>query len=148
MQLLDLPLEVFRAILEETVIVLGPDRAPRLRLVNSKYSFRPEFASQKLINPNTIRLEFFDDEVMRAVCMTGILECSSPMNFVYGPWLAYYLQRRVLAHRAQDNKNYLLCTLRGVGRQTMRRKKTRNLTCLVAGSGRIYRVRGLVGPER
>lgn len=38
MELLDLPLEVFRAILEETVIVLGADRAPRLRLVNSTVS--------------------------------------------------------------------------------------------------------------
>ncbi|KAL1984028.1 hypothetical protein VTN96DRAFT_9625 [Rasamsonia emersonii] len=89
MELLDLPLEVFRAILEETVIVLGADRAPRLRLVN----------------------KFFDGEVIRVVCITGILDSS---HLTYGPWLAYHLQSRVLAPRAQDNNNYLLCTLRRV----------------------------------
>ncbi|KAL2007052.1 hypothetical protein VTN00DRAFT_8490 [Thermoascus crustaceus] len=85
MELLDLPLDVFRTILEATVIVLGAQRVPRLRLVN----------------------KFFDGEVIRAACITGILDYCP---HVWGPWVAWHLQRRVLAHRARDN-NYLVCTL-------------------------------------
>lgn len=44
MRLLDLPLEVLQAIVEETVLALGPFKAQRLRMLNSMYicaSWRP-----------------------------------------------------------------------------------------------------------
>lgn len=102
MELLNLPLDVFPTILETTVIVLGAERAPRLRLVNSTVSTPP-----KLLITLTRVPEFFDGEVIRAVCTTGILDYYPRL---WGPWVAWYLQRRVLAHRARDN-NYLVCTL-------------------------------------
>lgn len=75
MDLQNLPAEIFIKIIEQLVITIGPFRAVRIRLVNSKLYCNIYAPANR---PLTFSLEYFDTAIVEALTTTEVIDFDDP----------------------------------------------------------------------
>ena len=110
MKLLDLPPELLRKILQQTVVTLGLCHGIKLRLVCSKWPQRYLLHCKSSLT----RIGSFDSEVPNAFSATRLLEMDPPdpvvpVNCVNAPLLSKYVFDRTMTdHTGRDNLRALI----------------------------------------